>query len=76
MGLMSKMYAIQWKSKANGRSGRGTRLFERQEAEQLVANLNRQYPQIDHELCEVETPADASPEASAMPTPPVGEPAA
>jgi len=45
-------YVIQWKSKVNGRAGRGTKLFERQEAEQLVEELNREYPQIDHEIVE------------------------
>ena len=49
---MNKMYVIQWKSKVNGRAGRGTKMFERREAEQLVEELNREYPQIDHEVVE------------------------
>ncbi len=64
---MSKMYVIQWKSKLNGRAGKGTRLLEREAAEQLVAELNREYPQIEHDLLEVE----ACPE----PAPPAPEPA-
>jgi hypothetical protein len=49
---MNKTYVIQWKSKVNGRAGRGTKLFEKQEAERLVEELNREYPQIVHELAE------------------------
>ncbi len=52
---MNKNYVIQWKSKVNGRTGRGTKLFERGEAERLVAELNREYPQIDHDILEIET---------------------
>lgn len=47
---MIKSYVIQWKSKVNGRAGRGTKLFDRSEAEQLVEELNREYPQIHHEI--------------------------
>jgi hypothetical protein len=36
----------------NGRAGRGTKLFERTEAERLVQELNREYPQIEHETVE------------------------
>jgi len=46
---MNKSYVIQWKSKVNGRAGRGTKLFDRTEAEKLVEELNREYPQIHHE---------------------------
>jgi len=52
---MSKSYVIQWKSKVNGRAGRGTKLFEKSDAEQLVGELNREYPQIEHEA--IEAPA-------------------
>jgi hypothetical protein len=48
-------YVIQWKSKLNGRAGRGTKLFEKEEAERLVADLNREYPQIEHKTCAVQT---------------------
>jgi hypothetical protein len=46
---MSSTYVIRWKSKLNGRAGRGTKSFERAEAERLVQELNREYPQIEHE---------------------------
>jgi len=47
---MSVAYVIQWKSKVNGRAGRGTKQFERREAEQLAEELNREYPDIEHEV--------------------------
>jgi hypothetical protein len=50
---MSKNYVIQWKSKVNGRAGRGTKRFEKEEASRLVDELNREYPQIMHEAIEV-----------------------
>ena len=46
---MSSNYVIRWKSKVNGRAGRGTKSFERAEAERLAEELNRDYPQIEHE---------------------------
>ena len=51
---MSKNYVIQWKSKVNGRCGRGTKIFEKSEADQLAAELNQEYPQIDHEVVEAQ----------------------
>ena len=63
---MNISYVIQWKSKSNGRAGRGTKRFDREEAEQLVEELNREYPQIEHEA--VEAPADGS-EPTSEPTP-------
>jgi hypothetical protein len=51
---MKKTYVIQWKSKLNGRAGRGTKVFEMDEATQLVDELNREYPQIQHEVVEAE----------------------
>jgi hypothetical protein len=47
---MNMSYVIQWKSKVNGRAGKGTKLFDRAEAERLVAELNHEYPQIHHEI--------------------------
>ena len=47
---MNNSYVIQWKSKVNGRAGRGTKRFEKDEADQLVEELNREYPQIEHEI--------------------------
>jgi hypothetical protein len=46
---MNISYVIQWKSKVNGRAGRGTKRFEKEEVEQLVEELNREYPQIEHQ---------------------------
>ena len=51
---MNKIYAIQWKSKVNGRAGRGTKLFEREEAESLAEELNHEHPQIEHEVVQVQ----------------------
>jgi hypothetical protein len=66
---MNKMYVIHWKSKVNGRAGTGTKLFERDEAESLVDELNREYPQIEHEIWEAsrrsEMPVTGSSSASA-----------
>ena len=45
---MSSTYVIQWRSKLNGRAGRGSKHFERAEAERLAEELNREYPQIEH----------------------------
>ncbi len=44
-----KIYVIHWKSRTSGRSGTGTKLLNKQEAERLAANLNRDYPTIYHE---------------------------
>lgn len=54
---MNKSYIIQWKSKVNGRIGRGTRQFDRDEADRLAAELNREYPEIHHEVTEAEPSA-------------------
>jgi hypothetical protein len=47
---MRTRYVIQWKSRANGRAGRGTKLFEWEDAELLAEELNREYPDIHHEV--------------------------
>ena len=68
---MNKTYVIQWKSTVNGRAGRGTKLFEREEAERLVAELNQEYPQIVHECVEVQAeraePAEQQPDFNPTP---------
>ena len=51
---MNNKYVIQWKSKVNGRAGRGTKRFDRDEGEELVQELNRDYPDIEHELAGAE----------------------
>ena len=45
---MNNSYVIQWKSKVNGRAGRGTKRFDKEEVDRLVEELNREYPQIEH----------------------------
>lgn len=47
---MSKTYVIRWRSKVNGRIGKGTRLFDKEEAESLVTELNTEFPDIEHEV--------------------------
>ena len=46
---MINSYLIQWKSTINGRAGKGTKLFDFEEASRLAAELNREYPGIHHE---------------------------
>lgn len=59
---MSNIYVIHWKSKVNGRSGRGTKRFPLEEGAILVNELNREYPDIHHELLESD---EANPEPGA-----------
>ena len=55
---MNNSYVIQWKSKSNGRAGRGTKRFEKEEADRLVLELNHEYPEIEHEaVLAVDEPA-------------------
>ena len=61
---MSNSYIIQWRSLVNGRTGKGSKLFQRSEAEQLAAELNREYPEIHHEVVPANTePQGGSPGA-------------
>ncbi len=46
---MNNSYVIQWKSNVNGRAGRGSKQFDKDEAERLVEELNHEYPQIEHQ---------------------------
>ena len=70
---MKKSYVIQWKSMVNGRAGKGTKIFDRESAERLVEELNREYPQIHHEMVEpgkgevAQTPLDGSYAAESQP---------
>ena len=59
---MSNFYVIQWKSKVNGRAVLGTKQFEKTEAEQLVTELNREYPQIVHEIVEAQPATQDQPD--------------
>jgi len=65
---MKKMFVIQWQSTVNGRAGRGTKQFERDEAERLAQELNQEYPQIRHEIVEIDsTPREPTPRESEVP---------
>ena len=59
---MNKKYLIQWKSKVNGRAGKGTKLFDYEEGQSLVEELNLEYPLIQHELIEAPPPEATPPE--------------
>lgn len=62
---MENKFIIQWKSEVNGRAGRGTKLFGKEEADRLVIELNREYPQIRHEaVLSPATTSSESPECS------------
>jgi hypothetical protein len=63
---MNNSYVIQCKSKSHGRAGRGTKRFEKEEADQLVQELNHEYPEIDHEA------VPAADESAAEPVVPSG----
>ena len=65
---MNNSYVIQWKSKVNGRAGRGTKRFAKEEVDQLVEELNREYPEIEHRAIpadEFEAPPTAEADVSA-----------
>ena len=49
-------YAIRWTSTVSGTVGTGTKRFKQPEAERLAAELNRDYPEIEHEVILVVPP--------------------
>ena len=59
--VMSKSYVIQWKSTVNGRTGRGTKLFDWEQAQELADELNQEYPNIQHEAAEASFPPEGAP---------------
>ena len=71
-----KTHVIHWVSTVNGSVGTGKRLFEKEEAERLAAELNSNYPEIDHEAVQPGPPSvvlanepslpDASPAMSGL----------
>lgn len=71
---MRKSYVIQWKSKVNGRTGRGRNLFELEEAERLAEELNREYPAIDHEVVDTSGPGEPPAAPEKLEKPSQGEP--
>lgn len=42
------MYVIAWKSKITGKTGQGTAKFSKAEADRIVEEANRQYPDLYH----------------------------
>ncbi|MDB6109928.1 MAG: hypothetical protein JWR69_1678 [Pedosphaera sp.] len=64
---MNKTYVIYWKSKVNGRTGTGTAFFEREEAENLAAELNQDYPEIEHEARNTAPPDEVGEPAPLLP---------
>jgi len=70
---MNNSHVIQWKSKVNGRAGRGTKRFEKEEADRLVEELNREYPEIEHAAVPAVDEPATEPAAEAI-VPNVSEP--
>jgi hypothetical protein len=64
---MNKSYVIQWTSNVNGRAGRGTKRFDKDEAERLVEELNREYPQIEHQIVPANDTAPKEPAETVIP---------
>lgn len=62
-GVMRNSYVIGWKSRVNGRAGRGKKVFELVEAQRLADELNREYPSIDHQAVEAKPTAETPPDA-------------
>jgi hypothetical protein len=58
-----KTHAIFWKSFVSGQIGTGTKRFEKEDAERLAAELNKDYPDINHEVV-IPVPAAAAPEVA------------
>ena len=65
---MRKSYVIQWKSTVNGRTGRGTKHFDFEEAESLAHELNQEYPEIHHEVGEAEMATRSGPQVGEQET--------
>ena len=63
-----KTYAIRWKCTVTGRIGTGTKLFEKEQAERLVTELNEKHPDIDHEAV-IPAPPSSEPGAAEQVTP-------
>ena len=58
-----KTHAIYWKSVVSGQIGTGTKRFEKEDAERLATELNKDYPNIVHEAV-IPIPAVAEPEVA------------
>jgi hypothetical protein len=46
---LKKTYVISWRSRIGPAAGQGKKRFEREEAERLAEELNREYPGFIHE---------------------------
>ncbi len=57
---MEKTYVITWQSKLGAFTRRGTKLFTKEEAEQLAVELNEEHPDIHHEILNI-SPAAPEP---------------
>jgi hypothetical protein len=53
-----KTHTIFWKSVVTGQIGTGTKRFEKEDAERLAAELNKDYPEITHEAV-IPVPSEA-----------------
>lgn len=60
---MKKTHCIEWQSTVNGRRGTGTLLFDEATAVQLAAELNRDYPEINHQAVRSANAPSSRPEA-------------
>jgi hypothetical protein len=58
---MEKTYVIGWTCKDEPRFGQGKKLFSREEAEQLAAELNADYPAFFHEPINLQAAAEPQP---------------
>jgi hypothetical protein len=58
-----KTHAIFWKSAVSGQIGTGTKCFEKEVAERLATELNKDYPDILHEAV-IPVAAAAEPEVA------------
>ncbi len=54
---MDNTYVIAWKSLNEPRMGQGKKLFTREEAEDLAAELNEDYPAFIHEALNLQPAA-------------------
>jgi len=67
---MEKRFVIAWKARTGERAGLGKRLMTREEADDLAAELNADYPEFEHSVAESE--AEGRPIA-VMPEPAIAE---
>jgi hypothetical protein len=66
-GHMEKTYVITWQSKLGPFTRRGTKFFTKDDAEQLVVELNEDHPDIHHEILNTAPTGPVSPEPAPAP---------